>query len=307
MPVPNIFNVVGGRPEINTDISGGLEVGAKLDALRSASGPAAFLNTVLEKRKQEKLERSKIQQEETKARSAKILDILQNASMAPEGSPLRQKGEELAKVLDANPAFSSSLGLDPDKLSKVDGNGLDIIKALQEGDGFAPGTTANVKLSGNTSLQVPLNRKLTSDETAAVSAYKTFKPQVEELKGLIEGGIFPKSGPGRLIQQARVDSETPLTTMGDKKLAKLQGLKRSIIRYAFGEGGKALSGTEKKIVLDLMNVTGKSDEQIITDYSTAIEKLRIADEIARGGLNAVNGENTNTSNINSDNLFDGLE
>ena len=173
------------------------------------------------------------------------------------------------------------------------GSGLvkDSLSGQGQVGGVRPGTTVT---SGG--ITVPLNPKLTEAEGSAVSALRTFEPQIEDIAQSIRGGVFEPGGKGvlsnlkRTYQQASVDQPGMfgrLLTSTNPNLQAIQSELNSVRRYAFGEGGKNLTDTEKNIVFALLDTTGKSDNQIIEDHQKAIQILRAKEQIALGGANAV--------------------
>jgi hypothetical protein len=173
-------------------------------------------------------------------------------------------------------------------LSTQRGTSNQLFQEILGGDGgpnpnLPPGTTMKAG-----PLTIPINPKLTDTEQAAISSYDTFKPQIENIAESVNGGIF-NSGMGdigRTFKQMAVDSGIPLLTSGDPKLQAVQSELNSVRRYAFGEGGKNLTGTEKQIVFKLLDTTGKNDQQIIEDHKKAIQTLQSKKNLALGGANA---------------------
>lgn len=116
MAVDDIFGVVGGRPEIDSNAAEkGFQLGAKAGELRSQTGPAAFINNVVNARDKRKMTDATLQEAQTKARVAKIQDILlrgtdPNASMVD-----KVAAQRLTAMLKSNPDFAQVVGIDPSK------------------------------------------------------------------------------------------------------------------------------------------------------------------------------------------------
>lgn len=181
--------------------------------------------------------------------------------------------------------------------TKQFGLGNQILEGIQSGQqsgDITPGTT----FTGG-GVTVPLNPKLDTDQASAVSSLQTFKPQIEEIAKATKNGIFNSMKPGvignieRTSRQYAVDSGIPMLTSADPKLQEVQGYLNSVRRYAFGEGGKNLTGVEKGIVDKLLNTTGKNDDQIISDHQKAIQIIQSKSNIALGGRNAAIGTQEN--------------
>ena len=150
-------------------------------------------------------------------------------------------------------------------------------------DGNAPpGTTARFGR-----YTIPVNPKLTGEETAAVAAENVFVPTAEQIKSKTKGGVFKsKFGDiGRTYRQAAAGQENALFTSYDPQLQALQGNINSIRRYVFGEGGKQLTPFEAKVVMALINPTGKSDAQYLTDIGEATRIIEEKSRLALGGAN----------------------
>lgn len=160
----------------------------------------------------------------------------------------------------------------------------------QMGSGFQvpAGTTARFG-----KFTVPMNPKMTSDESSAIAADISFSPLVDKMKQQTKEGIFnsPRFGNvGRTVRQALGGTTfkgSGLLTSFDPKLQKYQGNVKSLQRYVFGEGGKNLTGTEKEIVMSLVDPVGKSDEQYSTDLDEAVKTIKIKSKLAQGGLRAI--------------------
>lgn len=153
--------------------------------------------------------------------------------------------------------------------------------------GITPGTTMQAG-----PYNIPLNPKLDTDQASAVSSAQTFGPQMDKIASMVRGGIFNSNRPGilgnieRTSRQFGVDSGIPMLTSADPQLQEVQGYLNSVRRYAFGEGGKNLTGTEKEIVYRLLDTTGKNDEQIISDHKKAMQTIESKASMALGGRNA---------------------
>lgn len=178
------------------------------------------------------------------------------------------------------------------------GNGADI----------TPGTTMQAG-----PYNIPLNPKLDTDQASAISSAQTFGPQMDKIAEMVRGGIFNSARPGllgkieRTTRQAGVDSGIPMLTAADPQLQEVQGYLNSVRRYAFGEGGKNLTGTEKEIVYRLLDTTGKNDEQIISDHKKAMETINSKANIALGGRNAAMVGQSPTPQIPSFNTIEEAE
>lgn len=153
-----------------------------------------------------------------------------------------------------------------------------------------PGTTLRAG-----PLTIPMNPKLTESEQASLSSLETFEPQVAELGKSVQEGVFTPGGGGvmsnlkRTAEQFAVDQPGKagrLMTSMNPKLQAVQSDLNSIRRYAFGEGGKNLTVNEKEIVNALLDMTGKADEQILSDHQKALGILRSKAKLALGGANA---------------------
>ena len=168
----------------------------------------------------------------------------------------------------------------------------------QPGNQVTPGTTIQAG-----PFNVPLNPKIEADQASAISSAQVFTPQVEEIAKSVRGGIFESDygDIGRTFRQFATDTGIPLLTSSDSKLQETQGYLNSIRRYAFGEGGKNLTETEKGIVDKLLNVTGKNDNQIVSDHQKAIAIIQNKANIALGGRNtALQGQqSTQITKFNS--------
>lgn len=170
--------------------------------------------------------------------------------------------------------------------SEEDARAFQMFQNMSSNGGVPVGTTMR---QGR--FTIPVNPKLTGEEQSAVSTLETFKPQKEEIVNQVNQGALdsPLGNAGRTVRQFRADSSKPIMTAGDPKLQALQSNINSIRRYAFGEGGKNLTGTEKGIIDSLLNITGKSNEQIGADYDKALSILENKNKLVLGGANASRG------------------
>lgn len=168
---------------------------------------------------------------------------------------------------------------------------------------FPPGTTLN---SATGALTIPLNQKLTDTEQSSVAGVEKFDPLVKEIESYLNQGVFEK-GEGvsgnvkRLYQQTLAESgDNPISrilTKDESTLEKLSSAAAEMKKFAFQEGGKALSKTEKKIVTAGLSFVGKSDAQAIKDFNAAVEILRSKKTTALGGANAVKESNKDSIQI----------
>lgn len=151
---------------------------------------------------------------------------------------------------------------------------------------------AGSKLSSSGGVEVPLNRELSAEELAAITAERVFNPTAEEIKKLTEDGVFDatmtKGIPlveniERTYRQWSAGQPNALLTSLDPKLQEVQGKISSIRRYVFGEGGKQLTPYEAGIVNALIKPTGKSDEQYVTDLDEALRLINEKSNLAKGG------------------------
>ena len=151
------------------------------------------------------------------------------------------------------------------------------------GANVPPGTTYNIA-----GLNIPLNPKLTGDETSAVAAQNVFAPLARDIQQTTRQGVFqsPFGNVGRTYRQFAANQPSALFTAHDPKLQAVQGKLNSIKRYVFGEGGKQLTPYEAKLVFALTNPTGKSDEQYSTDLDQAVAIIEEKSRIALGGQRA---------------------
>lgn len=104
-----LFDIVGGRPEQKPERA--TDVGLKMAALREANSPSAKLQGAMDAYQKGIQTRQNNQINETKARQAKILGILQEGLTLPDGDPRKEAARQLATTISSNPAFLGSLGM----------------------------------------------------------------------------------------------------------------------------------------------------------------------------------------------------
>lgn len=139
MAVVDLFGAVGGRPEIDPSAaSRGYELGTKAGAMSGQTGRLAFLNEMINKRDQRRATEASMAQEQTKARVAKIQDILIRGA-DPNANPVdRAAAEKIKVMLDSNPQMAQVIGIDPSK----SGGGLDVNSLLTNSESGEPSQTS---------------------------------------------------------------------------------------------------------------------------------------------------------------------
>lgn len=163
--------------------------------------------------------------------------------------------------------------------------GGELVKKALGGEGGAPvGSTVT---SGG--VTIPLNPKLDESQTSAVAGAQALEPIVSKIEQQLQGGVLnSKLGKiGRTMRAGLADSKEYLLTSLDPKLQSFQSdlnaLKKTL---PFTEGGKQLTPFEAKQVFALLNITGKSNEQIVNDIGQALAIIREKERLALGGRNA---------------------
>lgn len=301
MAVVDLFGAVGGRPEIDPNAaSRGYELGTKAGAMSGQTGRLAFLNEMINKRDQRRATEASMAQEQTKARVAKIQDILIRGA-DPNANPVdRAAAEKIKVMLDSNPQMAQVIGIDPNKTGSTTSS-LDYIKALTNtagGEGFVPGTKANVKTPFGT-MSIPMNREFTEGEAGVVAGAQSLENTVTEITDMLNNGVLGKGDFVRTARQGIADSTNALLSSKDPKLQAFQQALNTLKKtLPFTEGGKQLTPFEAKRVFALLNVTGKTDEQIIKDINNALDIVRRKGSLIVGGQNTI-GENGASQNINS--------
>jgi len=164
----------------------------------------------------------------------------------------------------------------------------DVVQQVQDQfpEGSPPGSDLNI---GRTiSANVPLNRKLTGEEAAAISSQQVFGSTGSDIKKKTQGGVFnsPFGNIGRTFRQFAAQQPNALITSYDQNLQSMQSKISSIKRYVFGEGGKQLTPYEGKIVNALISPVGKSDDQYVSDVDEALKLVNAKADLIKGGSNA---------------------
>lgn len=178
--------------------------------------------------------------------------------------------------------------------------------ALNGGTGnLPPGSTVNVG-----GLSVPLNQKLTESEQSSVAGVKSLEPSLAKIEENISSVIPDSEGAvsnvKRTVKQAILDSGEPILTGGDQKLQSLQSdLNTLKSQLPFTAGGKQLTGTEKKLVFKLLNITGKSNETITSDLNKAFQILREKEKLATGGANSAKSNEAQEKPSKTNSIPDG--
>ena len=183
-------------------------------------------------------------------------------------------------------------------------------KGIQEvmsgfGGNIPPG--ADMTESINPSLRYPINQRLTDDERQTVASYRSLLPTIELIKTKMNSGILDdqNSNKGlsgnleRTARQAITDIGSPILSSKDDSLQGIQGdfnHLKSLLPFA--NGGKQLTGIEKGLVFKLLNITGKSNQQIETDLDRVVELFRQKEMLTVGGSNAIGQLNNSSSRIN---------
>jgi hypothetical protein len=190
----------------------------------------------------------------------------------------------------------------------------ELLKARKLAENF-PGTKLTQKVPGG-SLSIDLNPKLTQDQAAAEASLRAFEPLVDEITTLFNA---PETNPfqgmndvERTAVAMAIDSGSPiLVSKAPESVQNLQAMLNSLIRSAFGEGGKNLTGTEKKIITRLISVAGKSDDRIRRDLNEALSILRekrgITKSGARGEPSKKQTQNASKSEDEIDRIFQGTK
>lgn len=195
-----------------------------------------------------------------------------------------------------------------DLLSKIQQRerGAQFLEKALSGDGgnLPPGATFS---SGG--LTFPLNQKLTDTEQSSVAGVEKFEPLVKQVQGLIGKGVLGK--PGGIVENVKRTGKQLLAEHGDNaisriltpdnsKLEELSSAVAEIKKFAFSEGGKQLSPTEKAVVNAGLTLSGKSDEAIKRDFGAAIDILRKKKLLALGGANSVKNLSSETVDVRAE-------
>lgn len=179
-----------------------------------------------------------------------------------------------------------------DKINQLKESGIDI----------APGTSIYDKQTG---LRIPLNPKLTEPEASAVAGVAKFKPLIDEMKGLVEDGVFKGNTISRAYNQWLAEGGDSgarrILAEDESPLEKLMSARAEAYKIAFSEGGKQLTDTEKKIVGAGLNFVGKSDKQIVTDLGRAMSILEKKGLIAASGR--TEAKSMLSTGVNLDEIF----
>lgn len=186
-------------------------------------------------------------------------------------------------------------------------------EGVQQGNDFMQqnmsGNGGNVPVGSTFSrggLTIPLNPVLNNDQMSAVAGNQALEPIVQKIESQLQKGILDSKlgNIGRTLRAGMADSKNYLLTSLDPKLQAFQSdlntLKKTL---PFTEGGKQLTPFEAQQVFALLNITGKSNEQITSDIGQALSILRAKENLALGGRNAaLNQQNGQQQPANNDPL-----
>lgn len=148
-----IFDAIGGRPDGAPERA--FDVGEKLGAYRRMNSAGAKLQEIMDARQKGITDRQTNAVNEHKARSAKILGILQDGIMQPEGHPKRIIAEQLAQTIQSSPAFMASIGAKAGSSSAVSPQTMAAL--LGDKGGFQ---VSGISSSGNVSFKPKENNTL---------------------------------------------------------------------------------------------------------------------------------------------------
>lgn len=141
--------------------------------------------------------------------------------------------------------------------------------------------TPDGKIRTNPSKMSPDESQFVSYADTAIPMMQGIPEQAEKVFGKPWGAKDAVLGPLGLVPEVRnfvrgkiADTgKAAFMTGGDKDLSSLQSQISAIRGYAFKEGGKALTNSEKDIVYDRTNVAGKSPERLKQDYAYLVNEL----------------------------------
>lgn len=171
------------------------------------------------------------------------------------------------------------------------------------GEGAPAGTTYNTATGGFT---IPLNRPISAPEADTISKANSLGNIRDSVVQAIDSGILGKPGilgsVARTMRGTLVENPSALGTSLDPKLSEFRSMYNKIRQISlFDEAGKALTGPEKEEAMRMLELKGKSDEQVKKDLTYLIDKNSFKAGVLLGGSNAARsgmlGTPTNTGRI----------
>jgi hypothetical protein len=163
-----------------------------------------------------------------------------------------------------------------------------------QGRGFTPGSTVNLDpITGETKFNLQLNPKISNVEADSIAAGKNISAVMPSINQAIDAGLFGKSSQERTAKQLAVESDSALPTSFSTALGDFRS-SYNVLRRAslFDEAGKALTGPEKAEALRLLELKGKTDEQIKRDLGMLAAKNANKVAAILGGTTAAQGDST---------------
>lgn len=146
-----------------------------------------------------------------------------------------------------------------------------------------PGTQIHYGPKG-TSLNVPVNPKLTQDQNDAVAAVNYMKPRYEKINTLVNSGTLDDNKFTKLAKEITVDKNGQLLVPDGSPLEELVGLVNDVKLTGFSLGGKNLTEGEKQVVYSSLNPTGKSRKEYLRGLKSLPEYFQQRINSATGGM-----------------------
>lgn len=162
---------------------------------------------------------------------------------------------------------------------------------VQRRNTLTPGSSLSMPMPGGGTLFTPLNRELSVPAADSITKGEFSKTLVSDINTMINDGVFGTNSLDRTARQAAVQAPSAIWTSGNKKLSAFRGVYNKLrIISLFDEAGKALTGTEKEEALRLLELTGKSDSEILNDLNYLTSKNGYKADLLLGGSYAVSGK-----------------
>jgi len=177
----NLFDIVGGRQEINPNAATqGWNVGKDAGMMSAQAGPAAFALDVIKAKQAEDARRAGLAVEQQKARAAGVQRII-TEGMSEGASPnAREAAETLITTLQSQPAFAQAAGFDP---SKFDTTKKTSLTEMLAGTLIQQQTGTNPFMDSSAS---PITTSPTKYSPTGVSG-EIINPDFERYKASVEG------------------------------------------------------------------------------------------------------------------------